>query len=204
VAASSILDEEPVQHRELITVIEEEADRLDLLVNETIRMARIEAGDFHLRPEPQSVSTLIDSSLRKLRILMDEREVGIDVPEGLPDVLADPELASLALRQLLTNSVKYSNPDGPISIWAEVEEGFVRIHVKDSGPGIPPNELPRIFERYYRAAGTTQTPGTGMGLSIAREIARTHGGEIRVESIVQGGSDFSFTLPVSGNEYERR
>jgi two-component system sensor histidine kinase KdpD len=196
-AASSLLDEEPPAQKELVTVIEEETDRLDSLVTETIRMARIEAGDLQLQKCPENVSELINSALAKLRILIEDREIGIELPPNLPKVLVDPELAGLTIRQLVVNALKYSNPDSSIGIRACTENGFVKIYVKDSGPGIPEKELPHIFERYYRVKDSSQgVPGTGMGLTIARDIVRAHGGEMWVESALGRGSEFSFILPI--------
>jgi len=195
-AASSILDEGPTAQQELVTIIEEEVDRLDSLVSETIRMARIEAGDLQIRVHAEPVRSLIDSALEKLRILIEDRSIRIDLPPTLPNVLADPELAELTIRQLLTNALKYSNPDSPIQIRAAAEDHQVRISVKDSGPGIAPKEIPYVFERYYRVPDSAErVPGTGMGLNIARDIVVAHGGKIWVESTVGQGSEFFFTLP---------
>jgi len=195
-AASSILDEAPPAQQELVTVIEEETDRLDSLVTETIRMARIEAGELHLQKSPESVAELIESALVKLRILLEDRDIKIEFSPNLPEVFVDAELAGLALRQLLTNALKYSNPDSPICVRASAEAPFVRISVKDSGPGIPDKERAHIFERYYRVAESAdRVPGTGMGLTIAREIVLSHGGEMWVESAPEQGSEFFFTLP---------
>ena len=195
-AASSILDTGPSAQQELRAVIEEEADRLDSLVSETIRMARIEAGDLQLHIRPHSIREIISLALEKLRILVEDREIKIDISPGLPDVLADAELAGLTIRQLLTNALKYSNPETPIEIRAHAEDGRVRISVKDSGPGIPEKERSRIFERYYRMSeNADRVPGTGLGLHIARNIVEAHGGQIWVESEVGSGSEFYFTLP---------
>ncbi|HYR84597.1 MAG TPA: ATP-binding protein [Terriglobia bacterium] len=197
-AASSILDEAPPAQKELVTVIDEETDRLDSLVNETIRMARIEAGELRLERQPQVVGHLITAALNKLRILLEDREVCIDAPDDLPEILADAELVGLTIRQLVTNALKYSNPESPIVIRARAENGYARISVKDSGPGIPQTELPRIFEKYYRVEdGTGRIPGTGMGLSIARDIVKAHGGEIWAESLPGQGSEFFLTLPLA-------
>jgi len=195
-AASSILDVPASAQQELRTVIEEEADRLDSLVNETIRMARIEAGDLQLQIRPQGVRELVDSALEKLKILVEDREIKIEMSPNLPEVLADGELAGLTIRQLLTNALKYSNPETPIEIRANAEDGRVRIGVKDSGPGIPLNERSHIFERYYRMPeNADRVPGTGLGLHIARNIVEAHGGQIWVESDTGRGSEFCFTLP---------
>jgi two-component system, OmpR family, sensor histidine kinase KdpD len=195
-AASSILDEGPPAQKELITVIEEETDRLDSLVSETIRMAQIEAGDFHLERRSQRVGDLITAALQKLRILLEDRQIRVEMGE-LPEVMADAELIGLTIRQLLTNALKYANPESPIVIRAQAAEGVVTISVKDFGPGISPKDQKRIFEKYYRVKDNTdRIPGTGMGLAIARNIVEAHGGKIWVESVLGQGSEFHFTLPV--------
>jgi two-component system, OmpR family, sensor histidine kinase KdpD len=203
-AASSILDAGPSAQKELITVIDEESDRLDSLVSETIRMARIEAGDFHLEIQAQDVNKLIAAALQKLRILMEDREVRIDADQDLPKVMADPELIGLTIRQLLTNALKYANPESAIFLRAHASNGAVRISVKDSGPGIAPKDRQRIFEKYYRVKDDSDSiPGTGMGLAIARNIVEAHGGKIWVESMVGQGSEFFFTLPVVEDTAQR-
>jgi len=203
-AASSILDAGPSAQKELITVIDEESDRLDSLVSETIRMARIEAGDFHLEMQAQDVHKLIAAALQKLRILMEDREVRIDADQDLPKVMADPELIGLTIRQLLTNALKYANPESAIFLRAHASNGAVRISVKDSGPGIAPKDRQRIFEKYYRVKDDSDSiPGTGMGLAIARNIVEAHGGKIWVESMVGQGSEFFFTLPVVEDTAQR-
>ena len=196
-AASSLLDEGPPAQKELASVIEEESDRLDSLVSETIRMARIEAGDLRLDRRPQDVRQLIAAALAKLRIQLEDREVRIEVEPNLPEVIADADLIGLTLRQLLTNALKYANPESPITVRAAAVEGAVKISVKDFGPGIAPKNLRRIFEKYYRVEdNASRIPGTGIGLSIARDIVKAHGGEIWVESNSGEGSEFFFTLPV--------
>jgi two-component system, OmpR family, sensor histidine kinase KdpD len=195
-AASSILDEGPAAQKELVTVIEEETDRLDSLVTETIRMARIEAGDLRLDIHAHAVGELIHGALLKLQTLIEDRRVHIEVDPGLPEVVVDGELISLALRQLVTNALKYADPELPIIIRARVADGVVKVSVKDSGPGIAPKHLQRVFEKYYRVKDDGhRIPGTGMGLSIARDIVQAHGGEIWVESKLGRGSEFFFTLP---------
>jgi two-component system sensor histidine kinase KdpD len=202
-AASSILDEGPAAQKELVTVIEEESDRLDSLVTETIRMARIEAGDLRLERRPHAVGELITAALQKLRILLEDREVRIETEANLPAVMADAELIGLTIRQLLTNALKYASPESPIIIRAAPAAGTVRISVKDYGPGIAPKDLQRIFEKYYRVQDNTdRIPGTGMGLTIARDIVDAHGGEIWVESATGQGSEFFFTLPIAGKTVE--
>ena len=196
-AASSILDAGAPAQKELVAVIEEESDRLDSLVSETIRMARIEAGDLRLERRRQAAVDLIRASLEKLRILLEDRDVRIEAGPDLPEVMADAELVELTIRQLVTNALKYANPESPILIRAVPVDDAVRISVKDFGPGIAPKNLQRIFEKYYRVEhNTRRIPGTGIGLTIARDIVKAHGGEIWVESVLGEGTEFFFTLPV--------
>jgi two-component system sensor histidine kinase KdpD len=204
-AASSILDQRPTEQKELVTIIEEESDRLDSLVSETIRMARIEGGDLRLDTHPQMVADLIAAAVQKLRILLQDRDLHIQTDAALPEVIADSDLIGLTIRQLLTNALKYANPDSPIVIEAHPANGFVKISVKDFGPGIALEDQKRIFEKYYRVKHNTERiPGTGVGLAIARNIVEAHGGTIGVESAQGQGSEFFFTLPIAEKIAERK
>src|SRR5262249_50614572 len=154
---------------------------------------RIEAGDLELQIRPQAVADLIALALGKLKFLIEDRDIKTQVAAGLPEVLADAELAGLTIRQLMTNALKYSNPESPIRIRAAQDDSFVRISVKDLGPGIPLKDQAHVFERYYRMSeNADRIPGTGLGLHIARTIVQAHGGKIWVESQPGKGSEFSF------------
>ena len=197
-AASSLLDERPATQQELVTIIEEESDRLDFLVSETIRMARIEGGDINLHRRPQRLGDLIEGALHKLRILLADREVRVELVPDLPKVVADAELIGLTIRQLLTNAMKYGDPEAPIVVRGQTADGMVMVTVKDFGPGISSKDQQRIFEKYYRAKNRAdRIPGTGMGLAIARNIVEAHGGKIGVRSAPDQGSEFFFTLPIA-------
>jgi two-component system sensor histidine kinase KdpD len=202
-AASSIPHEQPASQQELISVIEEETDRLESLVRETIRTARIEAGNLRLRKLPLSVRELVGSTLENLKRLVDDRKIQIDVPPDVPCLLVDAELAELALRQVIANALKYSSPESPIRIQAHSDNNQVIISVRDKGPGITEKELRHIFEKFYRVGERTDgVPGTGMGLHIAREIVKAHGGEISVKSTVGEGSEFFLSLPCALEDVE--
>ena len=184
------------QQHELISVVDEEAERLSILVTEAIQMARIEAGRVVLRRENYVLRDLVESVLDKLRPAVEDRTLEVKIADGLPEIWADGELIEVALRQLIDNALKYSPPGSPVSVTAEPRDGRVIVSVADRGPGIPEAEQARIFEKFYRAeASRHQIPGAGLGLVIAREIIHAHGGEIWVESQLGEGSVFRFSLP---------
>ena len=200
-ASSALLDDGGTPQRELLTIIEEETDRLSSLVAETIQMARIEAGNLRLERQPHEVAAVVSAALGKLRLQLEDREVRVEIAASLPPVLVDAELAGLAIRQFVTNALKYSDPRTPILVRASLDADAVVISVKDSGPGIPEGILARIFEKFYRAAGgALSVPGAGMGLAIARQIVEAHGGRIWVDSRVGQGSEFFLTLPCAWEE----
>jgi signal transduction histidine kinase len=131
-----------------------------------------------------------------MKALLDSRPLKVQIQENISSVDADPDMIGLALRQLLGNAVKYSPPETEISISASQIGDTITIAVRDHGTGIPPDELDAIFERFYRGKRTQESvAGTGMGLSIARDIVRAHRGKLRVQNTPEGGAQFSFTLP---------
>jgi len=180
---------------EFLAVVEEETDRLSEMINETTDMARMEPGKPQIRRREVPVPLIIRTALHRMKALLDSRPVTVQVQEDISSVDADPDMIGLALRQLLGNAVKYSPPETEISISASQTEDTVTITVRDHGLGIPPDELDAIFERFYRGKRTQESvAGTGMGLSIARDIVRAHHGKLRVQNTPEGGAQFSFTL----------
>jgi two-component system sensor histidine kinase KdpD len=181
---------------DFLAVVEEETDRLSEMINETTDMARIEPGKPQIRRRQVSVPDIIRSSLHRMKALLDGRPLKVQIQEDISPVDADPDMIGLAIRQLLGNAVKYSPPETTIAISASQAGDTVTIGVRDHGPGIPPDELESIFERFYRGKQTQESvAGTGMGLSIARDIVRAHDGKLRVQNTPEGGAQFSFTLP---------
>ena len=202
-AATALLSESPQSnsHRELLTVVEEESDRLSDLVTEAIQMARIEAGKLQLHRQPVSAATVVDSALRKFKDRAQDRRVTVQIDTSMPPVEADEELISLVLQQLVDNALKYSPPDSPLTISAREEDGSIVISVADQGPGVPEHEQARIFDKFYRGDLNRQSiAGTGMGLTIAREIVKAHGGRIWLHSRPGQGATFSFSLPLAAVE----
>jgi two-component system sensor histidine kinase KdpD len=197
--SSSALKEE--QQRELISIVDEETDRLSILVTEAIQLARIEAGRVQLRRENHSVCELINSVVEKVQPAAAGRQIEVRIPADVPPLWVDRELMEVALRQLIDNAFKYSPPDSAVAVTVSSSDGRVVISVADHGPGIPEAEQTLIFEKFYRAeASRHQIPGAGLGLVIAREIIHVHGGEIWVESKLGEGSVFHVSVPAAGDK----
>jgi two-component system sensor histidine kinase KdpD len=177
--------------------VEEEADKLGGMIDETVDMARIEPGKPHIRRSKLTVANLVRSSVDRMKVPLDGRPVEIQIPESISPASADPDMLGLALRQLLGNAIKYSPPGSMITIIVNQTGDTVTIRVCDQGPGIPQNELESIFERFYRGSRSRDSvPGTGMGLSVARDIISAHQGRLWAENRPEGGAQFSFSLPI--------
>jgi two-component system sensor histidine kinase KdpD len=184
----------PPPSRELVSIIDEEADRLSMLVTEAVRMAQIDAGKIRLERRAVDAGDLIHRVLAHFEPRSEGRAMHVTVDEGVPPAWADSELVSLALRQLIDNALKYSAQGSRLEIAVRAKDDSVEIRIRDHGPGIPVTEQERIFEKFYRRPGS-KVPGTGLGLYIAREILRTHGGDVWVEGEPGWGSEFCVALP---------
>ena len=192
---TDMLDLHP-QVRELASIIDEEANRLNVLVTDAVRMAQIDASKIHLERQPVAMTEFVDRVLEAFGPRLEERRLSLRLGENLPLVSADPDLASMALRQVIDNSLKYASPATGLQVAVEAEVAGVTIRVRDQGPGIPEHERERIFDRFYRRHSVkTRVPGSGLGLYIAREIMRAHGGDLWVESPFESGSEFCLLLP---------
>jgi two-component system sensor histidine kinase KdpD len=182
---------------DLLEVVEEESDKLTGMIDETVAMARIEPGRARIQRRQLCIMNLVRSSVDRLKSLLDGRPLDIQIHEGISPVTADPDMIGLALRQLIGNAVKYSPPGSIIAISAIQADDTVTVRVRDQGPGIPENELESIFERFYRGNRTQNSvAGTGMGLSVARDIINAHQGRLWAENRAEGGAQFSFSLPI--------
>ncbi len=184
------------EQHELLTVIDEESDRLNQLVSEAVEMAQLDTREVHMTFAATSVGMVVEKALGNCSSLLDAREVKVNLPP-LPEVKADAEYVTKVLTNLIENAAKYSPAGSPIYISAERKGGMVSVSVADRGMGIDLSEQGLIFERFYRASVPgQQTWGTGMGLAISRAIIEAHQGTLAVTSQLGEGSVFSFTLPV--------
>lgn len=180
--------------------IRREAARLQRLVADLRELSRVEAGQLPVQMRPVAVSELADAAAARMRPQFDDKGVAldVDVPPGLPRVLADPDRVGQVLTNLLGNALQYTRPDGHVTIRARREQGMVMIAVADTGVGIAPEHLPHLFDRFYRVdhSRARSSGGSGIGLTIARHLVEAHGGTIRAESAGPGrGATFTFTLP---------
>ena len=188
------------QRLELLTIINEECDRLNHLVEEAAEMARLEAGEIQLQVEAVPVGAIIDAAIQHFKKSLGEREIIVRVPPDLPPVRADLDRAKDILVQLIDNAHMYSPKNLPITISAEQNANFITFSVADRGPGIDTFEQGLIFDKFYRGRDQRyQVRGTGMGLPIAKAVVTAHGGTISVTSQQGNGSVFSFTLPVAAS-----
>jgi two-component system sensor histidine kinase KdpD len=185
------------QRHELLSIINEECDRLNHLVEEASEMARLEAGEIELHFAAAPIGEIVDDALAQMKSSLAGRRVEVKLSADLPRVKADPERTKDILVNLIDNANLYSPKDQPITISAEVTGNYVTIHVADRGPGIEDFEQGMIFDKFYRGKDQRYlVRGTGMGLPIAKAIVAAHGGSISVTSQLGHGSVFSFTLPV--------
>jgi two-component system sensor histidine kinase KdpD len=184
------------QRTDLLTVINEESDRLNRLVGEAAEVAQLDSHQLEFHFEPHSIRDAIDMALQQSRVALQHHPVDVKVPEDLPPIKMDIGRISEVLVHLLENASKYSPPGTPIHVVAELRlGGDVVTSVADHGPGIDDIEQDMIFEKFYRGRSQrTSVQGTGMGLAIAKAIIELHGGTIAVRSQVGRGSVFSFTL----------
>ncbi len=188
----------PAQRKELLTVINEETDRLDRLVGEATEMAQLDAHKVELHMAPTDISHVIDSAVAESRGVLAQHPVEVRVPATLPRVRVDSDRIAEVLKQLLENAAKYSPPDAPITITAEPRSGRVVTSVTDRGAGIDDFEQSLIFDKFYRGRDQRyRVQGTGMGLAIAKAIVDAHNGSIAVTSQLGRGSVFSFELPAA-------
>jgi two-component system sensor histidine kinase KdpD len=185
------------QRQDLLTIINEESDRLNRLVGEAAEMSRLDAGDVVLKREPHSIQEVVESALEKCKSTLASHTVRLEMAPDLPDVLVDLDRAKEVVVHLLENANQYSPPDQPITITAELSGDLIVTSVADRGHGIDDPEQSLIFEKFYRGKDQRfRVQGTGMGLPIAKAIVEGHGGTISVTSQLGKGSVFSFTLPV--------
>jgi two-component system sensor histidine kinase BaeS len=186
---------------ETVEVILDNSRHLVRLLNDLLDLARSDAGRLVIRPQPTEVAPLLEDSVRLMRAQTDasDQTLTMSLDPNLPPVEAEADRIRQVLVNLLTNAHEYSPEGASIAVMARADGAEVEIAVSDNGPGIPPDQLEHIFERFVRGeAGLTQrVGGTGLGLPISKSLVELHGGRLAVDSTVGVGSTFSFRLPVT-------
>lgn len=186
------------QRGELLAVVAGEAERLARIVNDILWTSRIETGGLQLTIEACDPGELAHAVVQSARVQLPENlDLRLDVPEGLPDVAADPDKVRQVLANLVENAIKFSPDGGTVDVRVEYTGGFVRFAVRDEGLGLPAGERERVFEKFYRLDPnlTRGVGGTGLGLYISRELVDRMGGRIWAESEEGTGSTFFVELP---------
>jgi two-component system sensor histidine kinase KdpD len=188
--------DQPVEDRqEMLKVADEEAEHLRKLIDNTIEMARLDTAHIEIKPELADLGMIIDEVVGEMRPAVSSRPLEVYVNSDVPHIAMDRRLIKLAIKQLLDNALKYS-PDGtPLRIQVSQANSAVTVDITDHGKGIPLREQQSIFERFFRSPSVQQqVPGSGLGLNIARSIARAHHGDLTVTS-QPGETTFHLTLP---------
>jgi signal transduction histidine kinase len=198
-AISLMLETTPVertQERRQQEIVRRAADRMNRMIQDLLDVKRMETGHLGIDVKAESPEVLVNDTIDMLRPLASGSGIVMEasIAENLPAVLADAARIQQVLSNLVGNAVKFTPREGQITIAADPIEGEVRFAVIDTGPGIPPEQMPHIFGRFWQARSSDRR-GIGLGLAIAKGIVEAHNGRIWVESQVGFGSTFYFTLP---------
>jgi two-component system phosphate regulon sensor histidine kinase PhoR len=189
--------DQPSVARDFVSKMNVEVDRLAQMVQEMGDLARIESGEAPLKRSPVNVAEVAARAAERLRDQADRAglQVKLETASGLPAVSADEGRIEQVLVNLVHNAIKFTPPGGTVRISAKADGDHLLVSVSDTGVGISADDLPRVFERFYKADRARAGGGTGLGLAIAKHVVEAHGGRIWVESVEGRGATFSFTIP---------
>jgi two-component system phosphate regulon sensor histidine kinase PhoR len=186
---------------DFLTRIDNEVDRLAQMVSELTELSRIETGRAELRMSPVNLNLLVQEVIAQLNALAQRQPVAItaDLVTDLPIIKADRDRIRQTLTNLAHNAIKFNHPGGRVTIATKVDGESVTVSVSDTGIGISKEDLPHVFERFYKVDKARPTGGSGLGLAIAKHVVQAHGGRIWARSEEGTGSTFSFSLPIKTN-----
>ena len=191
--------DDPPAARHFMGRIETEVDALTQMAQELLDLSRIESGRIELNLQEIASQMVLQRAADRMRMQAERAEINLtlDCPSKLPPVQADVARIEQVLVNLIHNGIKFTSTGGTVTLSAEVATDKIRFAVDDSGIGIPSRDLPRIFERFYKADRARASRGTGLGLSISKHLVEAHGGTIWAESVEGRGSTFYFSLPIA-------
>jgi NtrC-family two-component system sensor histidine kinase KinB len=189
------------RQRRSLNAVRDDSDRLHRIIENLLSIGRIEAGGDRFHARRITAREIVNPAVDSVRSAMAEKGIhlSIDMPEQLPEVMADPSCIELALGNLLSNALKFTPAGGAVHIAVQCDGNALQFDVTDTGPGIPAEHAARIFQRFYRIPREEGPVGAGLGLAISKEIVEAHGGRIWFKSDT-AGSAFSFTIPVASQE----
>ena len=202
--AETLLDgaiSDEANSREFTQIIYRESERLSSIIDDLLDIAKIESGKMNMVFMPIELKTVVKKAVDVLKNSAAGKSINVQlhIPDTLPRIKADEGRLTQAMLNLLDNAIKYTPEDGSVDIYAAKKDAYISIEVTDTGIGIPEQDQPRIFERFYRVdkARSRELGGTGLGLSIVKHIVQAHGGEVGVRSVLGRGSTFSLTIPIA-------
>jgi signal transduction histidine kinase len=187
------------EDRKLVEHALAETDRIGAILSDLLLVARLDAGEADLATKPFDLASVLSEEAERFGVRAAAKEIRLELlVSGELPVRGDPKRTGQILAVLLENAVRFAPPGGSIAVSGRVQDRWVEASVRDTGPGISPDHLPRVFDRFYRAE-TSRTrgkgAGTGLGLAIARELARAQDGDLVAESAKDGGATFCLRLP---------
>jgi two-component system phosphate regulon sensor histidine kinase PhoR len=200
-ALSDMLDVE--RQKEFCNTINAEATRLARFIDDLLNISSMELGSLSLARQEADVERLLQEVVEKVRAQAEQKQIRLHTsfPAKLPKLRVDKDKLAATLVNLLGNATKYTPPGGAVAFRALVKDGSLQIEVEDTGIGIAADELPKIYDKFFRSADprVREETGTGLGLSLAQEVVRLHGGKLHVQSELNKGTRFTVTLPAGGN-----
>jgi K+-sensing histidine kinase KdpD len=188
----------------MFTVLQQQTTRLDRLVQAVLSATRLESGELDLLPEPVSIQPIAEQVVDQIRARAIGRSILLPHKPGLPLAFADRDRVAEVLTNLIDNADKYSPPDEAISVDIRADQTTVTVAVRDGGPGLPPTDLERVFDKFYRtdSSDAQVAYGYGLGLYVCRQLVEAQKGRIWAENAPDGGAIFSFSLPVWQDNYD--
>lgn len=185
----------PEEGRACVSALEGQAEKLQSLIEALVKTSRLESGILALRPVPGELLPVIQSAVSQLMPKAEAKDIQINMETADAEAVFDPKWTEEAIFNLLDNAVKYTPDGGQVQICTSAYELFSAIHIRDNGPGIPEEEQPKLFQRFYRGMAHQTEEGVGIGLYLVRQIAEGQGGYVKVTSEKDKGSTFSLYLP---------